>query len=391
MQRGHDPVGEQQQEQLSEEAVMDEVLAKKKEHEEINCVNHSDSSTSTAESSSLSEDHFAQDEEQEPPSTTAETQQNFHEEHHCCSHDNNCAHKHEDFHSNSGISKNLLAVTSPSPSLIKEQSSIDQIAFVQNLSDLSSKVHSDAIQLAVWRHTKAPSFIDTLSDVSLDLTPDDLPSFEGLVFPHRVEELLKNQWKKDKNNAKENRSTKTGSSRIDDDTITQMAKHIQLLAQAFAHISKSEGYYVNENDGTHVLGQEEAAPLPLLHLKLKVVSHNCCKYWHRDSVPLRLVATYRGPCTEFIPPIHGGETSSLKKRRLDSKHAQSLTHCDVALFKGTKACSLGKHSPNDGGGDSDYEDNKEFGIVHRSPHVEGGGVHRLVLVIDVPQKGWHYE
>jgi hypothetical protein len=45
-------------------------------------------------------------------------------------------------------------------------------------------------------------------------------------------------------------------------------------------------------------------------------------------------------------------------------------------------------------GRGDEDDNFFFGqtgIVHRSPRTEGKGIYRLVLVLDIPEEGWHYE
>lgn len=67
-------------------------------------------------------------------------------------------------------------------------------------------------------------------------------------------------------------------------------------------------------------------------MKLEVTSDDGCKYWHQDSVPFRMVTTYRGPCTEWVPPAFSKAT--LGGHRFNSKHSQSLSHKDVALFKG---------------------------------------------------------
>ena len=69
-----------------------------------------------------------------------------------------------------------------------------------------------------------------------------------------------------------------------------------------------------------------------VHVRLECLSSNGCQYWHQDTVLLRLVTTYRGPCTEYVHPMHEEET--LRRRQHDAAHAQSLTHYDVALFKG---------------------------------------------------------
>jgi len=88
----------------------------------------------------------------------------------------------------------------------------------------------------------------------------------------------------------------------------------------------------------------------------------------------------------YLPwSLHGVCTSSAfgfgvgAAADIDSEHAQLLSHCDVALFKGK----------------GELDDAEEMrhdlpGIVHRSPRREGSGISSLVLVIDIPQEGWHY-
>ena len=111
-------------------------------------------------------------------------------------------------------------------------------------------------------------------------------------------------------------------------------------------------------------------------VKLQVLTTDGCRFWHQDSVPFRLVSTLRGPCTEWVSPQFSKAT--LKQRRRDSKHAQSMKLNDVALFKGR--------------GDADSQSlYDQPGIVHRSPRVEESGESRVVLIIDIPQEGWHYD
>ena len=127
-------------------------------------------------------------------------------------------------------------------------------------------------------------------------------------------------------------------------------------------------------------------------------------------MPLRMVATYRGPCTEYVLPSQSIET--LTFRQDDSPHAISLTHFDVALFKGRlfddekrhtgllEGCeepsdseqeeSDGRYFTEDHAEGESYSVNSEGdllgcpGIVHRSPRIQGKGVVRLILVLDIP-------
>ena len=93
-------------------------------------------------------------------------------------------------------------------------------------------------------------------------------------------------------------------------------------------------------------------------------------HMHQDSVAFRLLATYRGPCTEWVHP--DASNATLRHKQADSKEAQSLCHHDVALFKGRGETTLGDALLN------------QPGIVHRSPVIQGTGVYRVVLTLDIP-------
>ena len=98
-----------------------------------------------------------------------------------------------------------------------------------------------------------------------------------------------------------------------------------------------------------------------VRLRLAVITDNACRRWHRDCVPLRLICTYRGPGTQWVPPVFGAPV--LASADEETAHALPLQTGDVALFKG---CGWPGQT-HDGG------------IVHRSPRIDGTGLARLVL------------
>ncbi len=102
-----------------------------------------------------------------------------------------------------------------------------------------------------------------------------------------------------------------------------------------------------------------------VRLRLDAVSGDACRRWHRDCVPLRLICTYRGPGTQWVPPAWGDAV--IAQPDADTAQALSFEAGDVALFKG---CGWPGQA-HDGG------------IVHRSPRIAGTGTSRLVLVLDV--------
>jgi hypothetical protein len=101
-----------------------------------------------------------------------------------------------------------------------------------------------------------------------------------------------------------------------------------------------------------------------VRLRLDAITSDACRRWHRDCVPLRLICTYRGLGTQWVPPGLGAAV--LARPDDDAPQAMAFDTGDVALFKG---CGW-PGQPHDGG------------IVHRSPRIAGTGVTRLVLVLD---------
>jgi hypothetical protein len=103
---------------------------------------------------------------------------------------------------------------------------------------------------------------------------------------------------------------------------------------------------------------------PQVRLRLERITGDACRRWHRDCVPLRLICTYRGLGTQWVPPVVSAEV--LAQPDNDTPQAMAFQAADVALFKG---CGW-PGQPHDGG------------IVHRSPLIAGTGMARLVLVLD---------
>lgn len=91
---------------------------------------------------------------------------------------------------------------------------------------------------------------------------------------------------------------------------------------------------------------------PAVEVRLEVVDDDACRKFHADYVPARLVTTYLGPGTDWLPD---GADSTTSPRRLAAGA--------VALFKG-------RSWPTDNP------------IIHRSPPIAGTGQRRVVLVLN---------
>lgn len=109
--------------------------------------------------------------------------------------------------------------------------------------------------------------------------------------------------------------------------------------------------------------------LDTVRLRLERVGDDACRYFHTDRVRLRLLCTYRGPGTEWVPDRfvrRDGRGCSVEPQ---PEQVRSLRRFDVGLLKG--AAWPPPHRP----------------CMHRSPPIAGTGVARLLLCIDegVPQ------
>jgi hypothetical protein len=90
---------------------------------------------------------------------------------------------------------------------------------------------------------------------------------------------------------------------------------------------------------------------PAISVRLEAIAGDACRRWHADYVTARLIATYLGPGTDWLPDGAG------------EGDARRLPTGAVAMFKGHGWAP-------------------EAPIIHRSPPIAGTGQQRLVLVLN---------
>jgi hypothetical protein len=111
----------------------------------------------------------------------------------------------------------------------------------------------------------------------------------------------------------------------------------------------------------------EIAGTARVRIRLDAIHGPACRLFHADHVGLRLLCTYAGPGTEWVPD-HAVDRAALgDNARAISRHSavRRLPRFAVGLFKGEA-----------------FPGNAGRGIVHRSPPVRG--TPRLLLCIDEP-------
>ena len=109
-------------------------------------------------------------------------------------------------------------------------------------------------------------------------------------------------------------------------------------------------------------------------LRLATLDRAMCPRFHVDRIPCRLITTYHGVATEWIPheAVEYSKPSPGSKRQsgfgpglsADESETRRLTSGDVALLKGAL-----------------WAGNEDCGLVHRSPAVPAGES-RLMLSLD---------
>ena len=111
----------------------------------------------------------------------------------------------------------------------------------------------------------------------------------------------------------------------------------------------------------------EIAGTVRVRIRLDAIRGPACRLFHADHVGLRLLCTYTGPGTEWVPD-HAVDRPALgDNARAITRHSaiRRLPRFAVGLLKGEA-----------------FPGNAGRGIVHRSPPVQG--TPRLLLCIDEP-------
>jgi hypothetical protein len=109
-----------------------------------------------------------------------------------------------------------------------------------------------------------------------------------------------------------------------------------------------------------------------VRVALKAVTTDACRKFHADSLPMRMITTYVGPGTEWLPSYavsrdvlaEPPECPSEANRAIvrDCRAIRRARAGDVLLMKGERH----PHGP---------------GCVHRSPPISAAGLTRLVLTL----------
>lgn len=200
----------------------------------------------------------------------------------------------------------------------------DHVIFVKNLKELNA-IHLPNINLAIY----AREVDQGLKDFIKGLDPDKLPSIHGSFNCHEIPGLLQNSLKGMTKN-------KRG--------LSLFIKDIKIITEQFSAIARKE----------------------FIRFNLYTVDNDMCKYFHSDHNNLRLLCTYNGKGTQWLPN-EAWETSMGRNpgRILAKNEVNQMDPFWVGVLKGEA-----------------YPDNAGRGIIHRSPPMIVGSKIRILMKLD---------
>ncbi len=105
-----------------------------------------------------------------------------------------------------------------------------------------------------------------------------------------------------------------------------------------------------------------------LRLHLRTVKDDACEKFHVDGYPMRLICTYDGPGTEWLP------NDKVNRKALGTTNERIVAHPDYIRQMQPFAVGIMK-------GDNLTHSAKN-GTVHRSPSIKDKGLKRFVLRMD---------
>lgn len=179
-------------------------------------------------------------------------------------------------------------------------------------------------QLALWRRSLAPRIVQELDRATL-------ADFPLIRFTAAIDEA----------------GRKLGSG------LVQSSLGETALSTALAH------------DMAHLVALfARATASEEVEVRLETVCDDACRRFHTDSTLARLVTTYVGPGTVWVPADHAREAMQLQENY--SGPLNEIPRFAVGMFGGAQS--------------------RSGGLVHRSPRIAGTGAFRLFFCVNRPFK-----
>ncbi|WP_420414366.1 DUF1826 domain-containing protein [Roseibium sp.] len=187
--------------------------------------------------------------------------------------------------------------------------------FMAQDADILCEIGSPGVAAAIWQRTPEPAFNSWIDQLGMD----DLPDLRTVVPVHLAEAAVITACETAGLEACPERDT--------------LASDVGALAVMMARI----------------------LDVQTVRVRLDVADDVMCPKFHIDLVPARLLCTYRGAGTEYVPA----------SSEHDPKRIRQLKRGAVGLFRGAL-----------------WQGDDVTGILHRSPEITPEDGPRLLLVID---------
>ncbi len=178
-------------------------------------------------------------------------------------------------------------------------------------------IEAPGVAAAIWQRSAVPAFQTWMNN----LPADHIPELRTTVPVNRVEAAV---------------LTACGIAEMPTGAFQDIfASDIGALAMMFCKVMKTD----------------------CVRLRLEASDGATCPKFHTDNMTARLLCTFAGKGTEYVPASH----------EMDPGRIRSMRTCAVGLFRGTR-----------------WPSDERCGLLHRSPAPQDGAGPRLLLVIDAP-------
>ena len=195
--------------------------------------------------------------------------------------------------------------------------------------EVLAEIYNDAVNMAVWRRRSAPGVTGAAAEF---VASRKKPYLFAITTPSKAPSVLRKE--------------------LGGSSFGELADDVSELVDMFCCL------FDLEHAG----------------LRMTVLRDPMCPKFHVDHVPCRLISTYTGPATQWLPhhlvrrdKLGLGSEGQADHESGLYQHAtdiQSMNCSDVALLKG-----------------EGWKGNQNAGLVHRSPAIKSGES-RLLLTLD---------
>jgi len=208
-----------------------------------------------------------------------------------------------------------MTMTSAAPTEISGSRTRSFGQLTDNSADILERWNDPGVTLALWERRPNPAIVSQLDRLSFD----EFPHFRLILRTADAPEALNDML--------------SAFALPVEHLAESLAADLTMLSSVFARLTESNA----------------------LELRLEAIKTDACKRFHYDNYGARLVSTYTGPGTVYVPDSHA--RAALDHQESYAGPIHEMPRFAVGLFKGAKSA--------------------DGGLVHRSPRLQGTNRSRL--------------